>query len=94
MLNSIDSSQFTWDIWRADSIKALNIPCRYSEITSDKGISMLRKFTVGWCKGESLPCRPKINTIALMCFKDNKHFWFHLRANEFFKVFFEKEELK
>lgn len=32
-------------------------------------------------------CRAKIGQIALMCFKDGKHLWFHVRKEEFEEVF-------
>ncbi len=27
------------------------------------------------------------NQVAIMCFRDGEHFWFHLRKNEFIEVF-------
>lgn len=87
MLPRLDSSYFTWLGWRAYSIKELGVFCRYADLTSARGKSILRKYAIGWCKGESLMCRPKTNQIALMCFKGGEEFWFHLRKREFEEVF-------
>ena len=87
MIPKIDSSLFTWLEWRAFSIKELGVFCRYADITSCRGKAILRKYAIGYCKGENLLCRPKLNHTALMCFKDGEHLWFHLRNNEFQEVF-------
>jgi MoaA/NifB/PqqE/SkfB family radical SAM enzyme len=83
----MDSTEFTFNKWRAGSIKDFNIPCRWSEIISGKGKNVLKEYAVGWCYGENLMCRPKENEIATMFYKDGVYFWFHLRANEFYEVF-------
>lgn len=87
MLAKLDSSYFTWLNWRAGSIKELGIFCRYADITSACGKKILRSHAVGWCRGENLMCRPKVGQIALMCFKDGEHLWFHIRKKEFEEVF-------
>lgn len=86
-LPRMDSSEFTWTKWRAGSIKDLNIPCRWSEITSEQGKKSIRKYAVGWAYGENLMCRTKENEIATMFFKDGEYFWFHIRMNEFYEIF-------
>ena len=91
MLPKIDSSYFTWLEWRAYSIQELGVFCRYADITSARGKAILRKYAVGLCRGENLICRPKVEQMALMCFKDGEHFWFHLRKKEFEEVFMDKE---
>lgn len=87
MLQKLDSTLFDWLTWRAASFFDLQVYCRYEDITSGRGKHILRKYAVGWCNGESLICRPKVEHKALMCFKDGKHFWFHLRNKEFAEVF-------
>ena len=86
-LIQLDSTLFTWLNWRADSIHSLGLRCRYKDITSERGKKILRKYVIGWCRGESLLCRPKEKEIAVMYFKDDVEFWFHIRRNEFNKVF-------
>ncbi len=86
-LRKLDYSLFTWLNWKAGSIHDLGVQCRYYDITSERGKEILKKHAVGYCRGENLPCRPKENEIALMCFKDGEHFWFHIRKKEFDEVF-------
>ncbi len=87
-LISLDSSLFTFSLWRAGSIHDLNIPCRYLTIISWEGKRILRQYAVGYCEAERIPCRPKEGQIALMCFTErDSHFWFHLRKKEFDEVF-------
>lgn len=88
MLPKLDSTLFTWQAWRA---YGFNIPCRYETLTSGLGKATLRKHAVGWCYGENLLCRPKANHIAVMFEKDEVQFWFHLRNEEFIKIFQQKE---
>ena len=87
MLTKLDSSLFDFSTWRTNSIHLLGVLCRYADITSERGKRILRRYAIGYCKGENLPCRPKSNEIALMCVKDRSKFWFHLRNDEFQKVF-------
>lgn len=89
IIPKLDSSLFTWLNWKAGSIHDLDLKCRYSDITSTRGKLILKLYGVGWCYGENLPCRPKQNEIALMCFKGEVEFWFHLRRQEFIEVFSE-----
>jgi hypothetical protein len=87
MIEQLDSTLFDWQKWRAGSIADLNILCREVEIFRNKRI--LKEFAIGYCYGENLPCRPKANTMAIMFFKGEIHFWFHLRDKEFKGVFCE-----
>ena len=47
----------------------------------------LRKFAIGYCKGESLLCRPKSDNYGVMFQKGNVCFWTHLTAKEFGCIF-------
>lgn len=89
MIEKYDSTLFDWQLWRAGSIKDFNILCRYRTIIEKSYI--LRKYAVGYCRGENLICRPKINNTAIMFYFKGRHFWFHLRNNEFNKVFKEQK---
>ena len=86
MIPRLDSTCFTWQVWRAGSINDFSLPCRYEMITSGLGKMILRKYAIGWCYGRNLPCRPK-DEIAIMFEKDDVKFWFHLREKEFIEVF-------
>jgi hypothetical protein len=83
----INACHFTYELWRNGYIDDLNLQCRYHDITSNRGKDILRKFTVGFCEGEKLYFRPKRKHYAIMIFKNGIHFWFHIRNNEFEKVF-------
>lgn len=86
MLRKLDSSLFTWHLWRAGSPLSLNIKCRENIIISNK--SILIKHGIGYCNGENLLCRPKVDTKAVMFFDDEgNEFWFHLTNKEFKMVF-------
>ena len=88
-MERISSYQFTWLRWTGRSIHELGLQCRYLDITSGRGKRILRKAVIGFCRGENLQCRPKKNTVAVMCFHGGEHFWFHLRKQEFNEVFSE-----
>lgn len=88
IIPKLDSSLFTWSIWRSGSPIDLGIKsCRYKLLTSKDGIYKLRKYAIGYCFGENLICRPKPNTVAVMFNVRDITFWFHLRNNEFNKIF-------
>lgn len=79
---------FDWLRWTGASIHDLGIFCRYEDITSDRGIKILRKHAIGYCPAKRLNCRPKYNgEIAIMCVKEDERIWFHLRKEEFYEVF-------
>ena len=92
IIPKLNSTLFDWSTWRSGSIHDLDIQrCRYALITSSHGKSQLHKYTIGWCYGENLMCRPKHNEIAIMIEKDDRRFWFHLRSIEFVEVFGKEE---
>jgi len=87
----LDSTLFDWLLWRnGDVWNEFHIPCRTAALVANG--ESLRKYAVGWCHGENLICRPKQNHIAIMFFKNGKHFWFHLRTHEFNKIFQESKK--
>lgn len=92
MLDKIDSSYFTWDIWRGGSVKELGLHSRSLSVTSPEGKRLLRKHAIGYCDAETLNCRPKFNQYAIMCWNpityDN--FWFHMFKEDFIKIFLDK----
>jgi hypothetical protein len=85
MIEYIDPQLFTWSRWRARSVIDLGITrCRLPVLIANK--DKLLKHAVGYCRGENLVCRPKIDHMAVMYFTDC-HFWFHLRNEEFHVIF-------
>jgi hypothetical protein len=86
MLEQLDSTLFDWVLWRSGDIwNDFHITCKTKNLIENGDI--LRKYAIGWCRGENLICRPKENHIAIMFYKDNKFFWFHLRNIEFERIF-------
>lgn len=82
-----DPTLFTFDRWLAGSIKDLGVPCREKWILSGYGRGILTKAIIGWCHGERLVCRPKVDHVAVMIEKGYERFWFHLRRNEFEELY-------
>ena len=86
-LLKIDSSYFDWLLWSSGSIKDFGIPSRYECITAIENKNILKEYAIGWTYGENLLCRPKEKHVAVMFEKEDKRFWFHIRNNEFVKIF-------
>ena len=88
-LKLMDSSYFDFAHWHSGLIhEILDGPCRDWHITSPLASERLRQHAVGWCRGDAVPCRPKgLDEVAVMFYKDSRHFWSHLRKYEFYEVF-------
>lgn len=86
MLEYLDECLFTWSRWRSGSPVDIGIvPFKESYIISNR--DNINKFSVGYCDAEKLICRPKTNHKAIMFFKEDEHFWFHITNKEFVRVF-------
>lgn len=86
-LEKMDSSQFNYRLWEAGTIyEIIEAPCRYKYITKGLGKQQLKKYAIGWCNAEGLLFKPKQDEVAIMCFKEGRHFWFHIRRKEFDKI--------
>lgn len=86
-LTKLHPLDFTYDIWANGNIHDLGIISRYDDITKEKSRQIIKEYAIGWCFGESLYVRPKINHVAVMFEKENERFWFHVRNNEFVEIF-------
>lgn len=88
-LEKLDSSLFTFDLWEAGSVHDFlgETDCRYDNLIQEKYKNAIKENAVGWCRGEDLSVRAKEKHVAIMCFYNGKHFWFHLRNNEFYEIF-------
>lgn len=78
-----NEQSFDWLTWRNGSlINTLRIPHRTEIIVLNKEV--IRKYAMGWCRADNLPCRPKIGHIAVM-FNNNclDNWWTHLTIKEF-----------
>ena len=86
MIQKLSVYHFTHDKWRIDEpLYIFGIRWREEQIIARA--KMLRQYAVGYCKGENLLIKPKKNTFAIMFFKDENHFWFHMTDREFQEVF-------
>jgi len=78
-MKSINSECFTYDLycndwWHLFDVNFLNMP----------PFEILKKYAIGFCKGESLKVKPRKNTFAVMFIKDEDKFWFHIDNNSEF----------
>jgi len=77
------SDSFNWQRWRL-GIKVwreLGVACRRQDIIDKKDI--LRKYAIGYIKGEDLICRKKENEYGVMFLIDDEFCWTHLDRKEF-----------
>jgi hypothetical protein len=87
MIAKINPSEFSFRKWsNGTPIDIVGESIRTYNIEFHK--SVLRKYAIGYCNGESLIVRPKINHKAVMFLKDSEYYWFHLTNEEFNKVFY------
>lgn len=77
---------FDWIIWRNGSpLDIFGLPLRNYTIHRIK--PLINRYSIGYCNGEELVCRPKIGHKAVMFYKDEEYYWFHMTNEEFEKVF-------
>ena len=80
-LEYLDEQLFTASRWRSGTPADLLIQCRTQSISKNR--HTLKAHAVGYCDAEKLLCRPKNEHKAVMFFKDDIHFWFHVTNREF-----------
>ena len=94
-IERLDSSLFEFSNWHSGHpLELLGYPnehLRYDNITEGEIKSAIKKYAIGYCEGHSLKVRPKTDSVAIMCQKDDSTFWFHMRNNEFVKIFRNEE---
>lgn len=77
----LPAHHFSFERWRAGSLIEFGIKTRTWSISLNRQI--IRKYTVGYIKGEKLWVRAKPDTVAVMFHFRNNHFWTHLTVEEF-----------
>lgn len=80
-LEYLDEQLFNASRWRSGTPTDLLISCRKQSIIDNR--QEIRSYAIGYCDAEKLICRPKVNNKAVMFFKDDIHFWFHITNEEF-----------
>lgn len=90
-LAQLNSSLFSLEKWEGGSLAVFNLKTRERDITSPNGKAIIRKHAIGYCLGQNLPVRPKVDTMAVMFETENfEQFWTHLTTKEFNEVFDEQ----
>jgi hypothetical protein len=93
MISVLDPTAFDWFTWtRGVPSDIFGIPLRTSSLGIIKDIA--RQYAIGYCDGEQLICRPKINHKAVMFFMNGEYYWFHFRNEEFDYIFNDPGVLK
>jgi hypothetical protein len=81
------SDSFDWQRWRL-GIKIwieLGVACRKQDIFDKKEI--LKKYAIGYIKGENLNFKIKENEYGVMFLIDDEFCWTHFRKEEFEECF-------
>lgn len=82
MLVRYNEQSFDWLTWRNGTLLSLlKIDNRTDIIKANRDI--LRKFAIGWCQSDNIPCRSKGGYYAVMFLVDGQEFWTHLNEEEF-----------
>ena len=88
-MEHLHGTSFDWLTWACGSLTELGV--RYNEYHIIFMRHTIRKYAVGWVRGDETMCRPKSGRVAVMFLKDDRFFWTHLTSIEFAKVFPEIE---
>lgn len=82
-----NEQSFDWLSWRNGSlIYTLKIPHRFEIIRFN--VDIIRRYAIGYCGADTIPCRPKRGYIAVMFNTgDNDNWWTHLTIKEFVLCF-------
>ena len=81
-------TSFDFTTWLNGDIHEFIPACRKELIVNKKDV--FKKYAIGWCYGEEVICRPKLEKIAVMFLKNDIYFWFHMNIDEFNIIFKEK----
>lgn len=85
MIEHLHGTSFDWLSWQGGTLSQLGLISREQIILSNSNI--IKKYAIGYCKGEQLLCKPKLNTVAIMFLKDDNYFWTHFTIKEFNIIF-------
>lgn len=78
-----NEQSFDWLSWRNGSLfYNLKISHRFEIIRFN--VDIIRKYAIGYCIADNIPCRPKKGYIAVMFNTGNlENWWTHLTIKEF-----------
>jgi len=73
---------FDWLSWRNGTLLLLlGVENRSYSIRDNR--DTIRKYAIGWCEADNIPCRPKEGEYVVMFSVDDVEFWTHFRKEEF-----------
>lgn len=82
MLTRYNEQSFDWLTWRNGTLLSLlEISNRTDIIKANKDI--LRKYAIGWCEADNIPCRSKKGYYVVMFLFNDREFWTHFSKEEF-----------
>ena len=85
-----NGQSFDWLSWKAGTLlDVFGIENREYSVVKNR--DMIRKYAVGWCESDNIPCRPKVSHMAVMFEYESNRFWTHLTMKEF-KICFPEVE--
>jgi hypothetical protein len=89
-IEALNSALFSYDNYESDFGAALdlsyNVMSTLPESCDTELHTALKKYAVGYCKGDSLPFRPRAGMVGIMCEKDGEKFWFHIEESTLNKL--------
>ncbi len=84
-IQQFNEQSFDWLTWRNGSVLSIfKVKHRYGPICKNR--ETIRRYAIGYCKADNIPCRPKEGWVAVM-FDTNQEncnpWWTHLTSREF-----------
>jgi len=87
-IEKLNAECFRFDNWESNWWTVIDL-----EFSSSAKLFMtqISKFIVGWCEGSKLSVRPKESYYAVMLWKNEKEFWFHINDDMFERYFLDRD---
>ena len=83
----LSADMFDWIAWLNGAYIHIKLGVHIREESISENAEILRKYAVGYIRGDKPICRPKPDEIAVMFLIDDYFGWTHLRKSEFERVF-------
>ena len=81
-LEELNSAIFVYETHATDFGARLDLSyncfSRVPEMQDTELLNAIRKYAVGYCRGERLCYKPQAGIAGIMCEKDGEKFWFHI----------------
>lgn len=90
IIQEFHEQSFDWLTWRNGNLfSMLKVSNRIQHIVKNR--MLIRRYAIGFCKSDNIPCRPKVGYIAVMFNTGENDWWTHFTMEEFVKCFPEVE---